>query len=117
VILRAFTAFTFHFHNQGVFFLDHSPGNTLIEKTPEGNYAFHLVDLNRMQFKELTYEERIKNFARLTTEEGMYSIIADEYANLIQKDSDQVFEEMWDGVKSFREKFNKKQELKNKLRF
>lgn len=116
-ILRAFTEFTFHFHNQGIFFLDHSPGNTLIEKLPDGNYTFYLVDLNRMQFKILTYDERIKNFARLTPKKEMYVIMADEYAKLIQKDSDEVFEQMWSEVESFRVKFNKKHELKRKLRF
>ncbi|GGE35634.1 Kdo domain containing protein [Psychroflexus planctonicus] len=116
-ILRAFTQFTFHFHNQGVFFLDHSPGNTLIEIKQDGTYGFYLVDLNRMQFKVLTYEERLRNFARLTPKKEMYRIMADEYAKLIQKDPKQVFEQIWSEVEAFRTKFNKKHELKSKLRF
>ncbi len=116
-ILRAFTQFTFHFHNQGVFFLDHSPGNTLIEEKGDGSYAFYLVDLNRMQFKTLTYDERLKNFARLTPKKEMYTIMADEYAKLIKKAPDEVFAQMWSEVEAFRLKFNKKQEFKEKYRF
>ena len=116
-ILRQFTAFTFHFHNQGVFFLDHSPGNTLIEKLGYGNYAFYLVDLNRMQFKTLTYEERLKNFARLSPTYNMVKIMADEYAKLIQKNPEAVFAQMWNEVEAFQTKSNKKHELKKKYRF
>ena len=47
-ILRQFTQFTFSMHEKGIEFLDHSPGNTLIIKRPEGKYDFYLVDLNRM---------------------------------------------------------------------
>lgn len=115
-ILRAFTVFTFHFHNQGVFFLDHSPGNTLIEIKTDGTYAFYLVDLNRMQFKILTYEERLKNFARLTPKKEMYEIMADEYAKCLQKEYQEVFDGMWNEVQLFRRKFNKKQELKKKFK-
>lgn len=66
-ILRQFTKFCFDLHEKGVEFLDHSPGNTLIKKIDENNYAFYLVDLNRMNFhNQMDFEQRMNNFRRLT---------------------------------------------------
>src|SRR5690625_3048024 len=66
-ILRQFTAFTYKIHEQGIEFLDHSPGNTLIVNKGDGQYDFYLVDLNRMKFHDhLSLRRRIYNFRRLT---------------------------------------------------
>ena len=115
-ILRAFTRFTYQLHEQGVEFLDHSPGNTLIQKT-DGGYNFFLVDLNRMNFKELSFEERMKNFSRLTPHREMVKIMASEYAILTEKPQDLVFERMWHYTKDFQRKFQKKKAAKRKLQF
>jgi len=114
-IIRAFTRFTFFLQNQNVFFIDHSPGNTLIRQKSDNEYEFYLVDLNRMKFKTLTFEERVKNFAKLSTNKELYIIIADEYAKLTGKDSSTVFDLLWDEVQSFRKKIDKKQALKKRL--
>jgi hypothetical protein len=114
-IIRAFTRFTFFLQNQNVFFIDHSPGNTLIRQKSDNEYEFYLVDLNRMKFKTLTFEERVKNFAKLSTNKELYIIIADEYAKLTGKDSSIVFDLLWDEVQSFRKKIDKKQALKKRL--
>ena len=46
-ILREFTRFTYHFHSQSIYFIDHSPGNTLIRR--EGNqFHFMLVESNQV---------------------------------------------------------------------
>lgn len=115
-ILRAFTRFTWQLHEQNVIFLDHSPGNTLIQIKAEA-YKFFLVDLNRMVFKKLNTTERIKNFNRLTPKKEMVVIMADEYAKLIQKPADEVFEKMWFFTCQFQEKFHRKKALKRKLKF
>lgn len=86
VILRAFTRFTYDFHCKGIYFIDHSPGNTLIERLPEGGYRFNLVDLNRIDFKTITPDEGLRNFYRLNADKAMIGIIADEYALLTQGD-------------------------------
>ncbi|SHF86149.1 Lipopolysaccharide kinase (Kdo/WaaP) family protein [Salegentibacter echinorum] len=98
-ILRAFTHFTYTLHEQKIEFLDHSPENTLIELN-NGNYQFYLVDLNRMYFHSLNFIERMKNFARLTTDIEKVKIMAEEYAELIEKSEAEVFEKMWFFVKS-----------------
>ncbi|MGA8855007.1 MAG: lipopolysaccharide kinase InaA family protein [Christiangramia sp.] len=115
-ILRAFTRFTFQLHEKQIQFLDHSPGNTLIKKV-DGDYQFFLVDLNRMNFKELNFEERMLNFARLTPKKEMVEVMADEYSKLIDEPKNEVFEKMWFYTNQFQEKFKRKKELKKKLKF
>ncbi|SDR66356.1 lipopolysaccharide kinase InaA family protein [Gramella sp. MAR_2010_147] len=115
-ILRAFTRFTFELHEKQIQFLDHSPGNTLIQKNGQ-DYQFFLVDLNRMNFKELSFEERMLNFSRLTPKKEMVEVMADEYSKLIVKPKEEVFEKMWHYTNQFQEKFRRKKELKNKLKF
>ncbi|MFD2550316.1 lipopolysaccharide kinase InaA family protein [Bizionia sediminis] len=115
-ILRAFTRFTFSLHKAGVNFLDHSPGNTLIQLNG-GTYKFYLVDLNRMEFGTLDFETRIKNFARLTIHKSMVEVMSDEYAKLSGYDYERVFNLMWAETEAFQYRFHRKRRLKNKIFF
>lgn len=113
-ILIAATDFSFKLHENNILFKDHSPGNTLIKK--EGyNFQFFLVDLNRMNFKKLTFEERIKNFSRLTPKIEMVRVMSNRYAELIQRNPEDVFELMWKHTKSFQGKYHRKRKMKKKL--
>jgi hypothetical protein len=114
-ILRHFTQFTFNLHEKEIEFLDHSPGNTLIQLN-NGDYKFFLVDLNRMNFKKLNFEERMKNFARLSPKKEMIVVMANEYAHLINKPEAEVFKKMWFYTQQFQEKFKRKKALKKKLK-
>ncbi|MFO7720412.1 MAG: lipopolysaccharide kinase InaA family protein [Gillisia sp.] len=115
-ILRAFTRFTYELHEKKIEFLDHSPGNTLIQ-LHKGDYKFFLVDLNRMNFKKLNFVDRMKNFSRLTPKKEMVEVMSNEYASLINKPEAEVFEEMWMYTNDFQKKFKRKKELKKKLKF
>lgn len=115
-ILRAFTRFTYSLHKKNVHFLDHSPGNTLIKKVGS-DYEFYLVDLNRMEFKELDFEARIKNFSKLTIHKFMIEIMSDEYAKCSGEDYNKVFDLMWTSTEEFQNKYHRKRRLKNKLKF
>ena len=115
-ILRAFTRFTFLLHENGIHFLDHSPGNTLI-KLNNGNYKFYLVDLNRMNFGDLDFETRIKNFARLTTHKSMVEVMSNEYAKCLDVSYDKVFNLMWNETVAFQDRYYRKMSLKKKLKF
>ncbi|SDH73624.1 lipopolysaccharide kinase InaA family protein [Winogradskyella thalassocola] len=115
-ILRAFTRFTFQLHEKGIKFLDHSPGNTLIKKVADG-YEFFLVDLNRMEFKHMNFEDRIKNFDRLTIHKSMVEVMSDEYAKVSGEDYDKIVNLMWEATEAFQAKHHKKQRLKKRLRF
>ncbi|MCR9182416.1 MAG: Kdo domain containing protein [Flavobacteriaceae bacterium] len=113
-ILIEATDFTFKLHENKILFKDHSPGNTLIKKQGS-NYQFYLVDLNRMSFKSLSFEERIKNFSRLTPKKNMVEIMSKRYAELIKRDPKEVFELMWKYTKKFQMKYHRKRKLKKKL--
>jgi len=115
-ILRAFTRFTFDLHEKQVHFLDHSPGNTLI-KVDGTAFEFFLVDLNRMEFKPLDFETRIKNFSRLATHRFMVEIMSDEYAKCIGVPYEKVFALMWAETEAFQYRFHRKKRLKNKYLF
>jgi len=115
-ILRAFTRFTYDLHERNIQFLDHSPGNTLIKKVKD-HYEFYLVDLNRMHFKPMSLETRIKNFSRLTPHKSMVEVMSSEYAKLCNEDYDRVFNLMWKYTEDFQHKFWRKQRLKKKLKF
>ncbi|MDQ6469432.1 Kdo domain containing protein [Flavobacterium sp. LHD-80] len=118
-ILRQFTKFTFDLHEKGVEFLDHSPGNTLIKKTSEGLYDFFLVDLNRMNFHEnMSFEQRMNNFSRLTPKKEMIAVMSNEYAKFYtEKTEVEIFEKMWQATSDFQEEFARKKRLKKKLKF
>jgi hypothetical protein len=114
-ILRQFTRFIFKMHEAQIYFLDNSPGNTLIAKSDQG-YDFYLVDLNRMKFYDISYEDRLKNFERLSPEKWMYKIMGDEYAVLSGNDSEKAIETMWYYTEQFQSKFHRKKQLKKKLK-
>ena len=91
-ILRAFARFTLRLHNSGIFHKDYSPGNILIKKTKK-EYIFKVVDINRMEFKQLSQRNRAKGFAKLWANDDLLKIIADEYAlhyNVDKKFKNQV---------------------------
>lgn len=118
-ILKQFTLFTHTLHETGIEFLDHSPGNTLINIDENKNrYDFYLVDLNRMKFhKTMDYETRIKNFSKLTSDKNMVAVMSSEYAKLIGEDYGKVFTDMWDLTAKFQHKYHRKRKLKKRFLF
>jgi hypothetical protein len=115
-ILRSFTRFTYSLHQKNVYFIDHSPGNTLIKKNGD-EYEFYLVDLNRMKFVSMDFETRIKNFSKLTIHKSMVQIMSDEYAKCSGEDYNRIYDLMWRETEKFQEKYHKKAGLKKKLFF
>ena len=84
-VFRQFAKFTFELHEQNIFHLDYSPGNILIKKE-DNNYIFKIVDINRMQFKELPLDERMKNFSKLWAKNEYLELIIKEYSLLCNKE-------------------------------
>lgn len=113
--LKAFTRFTYNLHEKGINFLDHSPGNTLIKKDKSG-YDFYLVDLNRMEFKQMTLLDRMKNFSRLSHSEDVVKIMSCEYAECIGESDNYIYDLMWKEIMIFRSKVNRKRKLKSILK-
>ncbi|TYA65969.1 lipopolysaccharide kinase InaA family protein [Seonamhaeicola marinus] len=115
-ILRAFTRFTYKMHENGIHFLDHSPGNTLIKKEGEF-YKFYLVDLNRMEFRAMDFKTRVKNFSKLTKHKSMVKVMSDEYAKCTGENYDEIFGLMWKETKAFQDKYWKKERFKKRIKF
>ena len=115
-ILRAFTRFSFKLHQNGINFLDHSPGNTLIVLN-NGDYKFYLVDLNRMQFGKMDFVTRMKNLSKLTTHESIVKVMSSEYAKVSGEDEAYIFNTMWKETQDFQERYYRKKRLKKKLKF
>ena len=118
LILKQFTQFSFNLHEKGIEFIDNTSGNTLIKKTANDVYEFYLVDLNRMNFHpKMSFESRIKNLAKLTSNEFIIGEISKEYAKLSGYDFQIVNEALTKYSVKFQERFIKKRKLKRKLKF
>lgn len=117
-IIRQFTRFTCNMHEQGVEFLDHSPGNTLIKKNDDKTYSFFLVDLNRMKFhKSLDFTTRMKNLSKITHKKDMIVTMSNEYALITGEDEKVIYETMWKFTADFQSYFHRKKRIKKKLKF
>jgi hypothetical protein len=118
IILREFTRFTFDLHEKGINFLDHSAGNTLIKKNNNtGKYDFYLVDLNRMKFHSMSFNDRMKNFAKLTSRKEMVRVMANEYSKLVKETEDIIFDKMWSFSLNQTKKYDKRVAFKKKIFF
>lgn len=117
-ILKQFTKFTHKLHENGIEFLDHSPGNTLISIGKNNTYHFYLIDLNRMKFHDkMDYQTRIKNFKKLTSDKNMVATMSGEYAKITGNDYPQVFSDMWGNTLRFQEKYHRRRRWKNLFKF
>lgn len=117
-ILKQFAQFSFRLHQEGIEFLDHSPGNSLFKKNEDGTYEIFLVDLNRMKFhNSMSFELRMKNLSRITPSQDMIKMISVEYALLYNKDEKEVFDLLWKYTFEFQERYYRKKRIKKRLFF
>jgi Lipopolysaccharide kinase (Kdo/WaaP) family len=107
-ILRQMARFTFELHQKEINFLDHSPGNTLINDLGDGEYEFYLIDLNRMRFESMDFQKRMHNFRRLWLSKTMINIMAKEYATLYEKPEAETHALMTKYSRAFQKKVNSK---------
>lgn len=111
IILKNFVAFTYDLHQKKVFHKDYSAGNILVVKQQSG-YSFSVVDINRMQFKTMSVEEGLDNFAKLWLDEESLLLIAKEYAKLSNTNEEKAIE----CLKQCDEKLKSFVEFKRKIR-
>lgn len=81
-IIKKFVFFTYTLHINNVYHKDYSAGNTLVTKNNDDKFEFYIVDINRMEFKEIDLELGLDNFAKLWLDEEDIVLIASEYAKL-----------------------------------
>ena len=112
-IFRELAKFTFLLHEDGILHKDYSPGNILI-KTDKDGYEFKIVDINRMEFKDLNVDERLKNFSQLWAKDDDLKIIIDEYSKLINQDEDDCFKKAVEYSQKHKDRKNFKKRLKGR---
>ena len=113
VIFESFAKFTYQLHNKGILHKDYSPGNILIRKDKDG-YLFKIVDINRMELKKLSLNERLKNFSKLWAKDEDLKIIVKMYAQLINRNEKSCIDKALAYSKSHKYKKNIKKRLKGK---
>ena len=114
-VLNEFAIFSSKLHDNGILHLDYSAGNILI-KEKDDKYIFKVVDVNRMIFKTLSLNEKLKNFDMLWANNENMTIIATQYAKSNNLDIEMVVKKaLW---YSFRLKLfkNFKKLLKGKIK-
>ncbi|MDF1874422.1 hypothetical protein JHD48_01600 [Sulfurimonas sp. SAG-AH-194-I05] len=110
-IFKAFALFTYKLHEAGIFHLDYSPGNILIKKE-NGTYIFKIVDINRMQFTDLTLENRLKNFSKLWAKDEDLSFIIAAYAKIIEEDTGKCISTALNFSQKHKDRKNRKKRFK-----
>lgn len=78
-ILQAIARTTAQLHEQGWLHKDYSRGNILFGWTSDG-VQVEIIDLNRIRFKQVGWEEGCRNFERLPLSPHMLTILTTEYA-------------------------------------
>ncbi|HIP13137.1 MAG TPA: hypothetical protein EYG73_10520 [Arcobacter sp.] len=110
-IFKEFAYFTQQLHKNDIYHLDYSPGNILIKKE-NGQFIFKIVDINRMQFKKLDLETRLKNFAKLWAKDKDLEVIVREYAKLVKEDEELCIKQALSFSQQHKDKKNFKKRLK-----
>lgn len=115
-LLKAFGAEIARIHAAGIWFHDFSPGNIMVETTPEGEYKFYYVDLNRMDFDIHDPKKLIQMFKTISWEDKWTARIAEAYAVAAGKDPTSTVAAAIDVAHRWREGHTKKERLKEYIK-
>lgn len=111
-IINGYTSVIYQLHECGIEFIDNSSGNILIENK-NGIYHYFLVDLNRMNFhQKMTISKKLKNFARLSNDLEVISIVSKQYALLSNTNEQFCFKAIVAGTQFASRRYRLKKKLK-----
>ncbi len=110
-ILELFARFTYELHQNEILHKDYSPGNILIKKRND-TYIFKIVDINRMEFKPLSLNERLKNFAKLWIGDEDLQTVIQTYSVLVHEEFEKCYEIALKHSHALKAKVNAKKRLK-----
>lgn len=96
-----FARFTARLHESGIMHLDYSPGNILFDSTPDGEYRFSLVDINRMRFGHVSMRRGLANLTRLWGPKQLFMDIVSAYARARGFDEGESLKIALDGRRRF----------------
>ena len=111
-LIKKFVLFTHKLHENGIMFLDHSTSNTIIKKV-ESDYSFFLIDLNRMNFKKMNFEDRLINFRRLNLSDDSIKKVSHFYSEIVNVNKDLIFEKIKKYSQNFQINRRKRKKIKN----
>lgn len=90
-VLDALSIWIAEIHDKGILHHDLNVGNILYKELPDGEFAFQLIDNNRMTFhRHLTIEERLKNICKLSANFELYHYVMSRYAERLSYDLSQM---------------------------
>lgn len=112
-ILKAFAQFTYELHQKGVWHVDYTPGNILVRKQGD-SYQFLIVDVNRMDFRDIKSNEGIKGFNKLWAKENDMRLMMHKYCVLAGIDENEAIEIAIRQAINHQSKVNLKKRLKGK---
>ena len=110
-VFKAFARFTFDLHENEILHKDYSPGNILIKKI-NNTFLLKVVDINRMEFKALSLDERLLNFSKLWAKDEYLEIMIREYAQLMNANADECVAKAILFNQKHKNKINMKKRLK-----
>ncbi|MDD3476816.1 MAG: hypothetical protein PHI38_08105 [Sulfurimonas sp.] len=110
-VFKSFALFTLKLHENNIFHLDYSPGNILVKKEDE-SYIFKIVDINRMEFKSLSLDDRLQNFSKLWAKDDDLKVIIKEYARLMNENESNCIKIALKYSQAHKDKNNAKKRLK-----
>ena len=110
-ILEAFATFTYTLHQNNILHKDYSPGNILIKKDGK-EFIFKIVDINRMEFKNLSLDERMKNFAKLWINDQDLKTVIEAYAKTAHINPQNAYQTALNYSHALKAKVNMKKRLK-----
>jgi hypothetical protein len=93
-LYKPLASFAFTLHQLGIYHDDFSSGNILIHETENG-YNFSMVDLNRIKFQTVTFEQGLQNFSKLALTDEEFNILIDEYARIQNQSPEKSRQLFW----------------------
>ena len=99
-LIQAFAHYAASLHNAGVLHKDFSPGNILYGKK-DNQWAFDIVDINRMRFGLVSPQEGCYNLCRLWGKSDFFEVLSPVYAKERGIDEKQCLEWIQAGRKAF----------------
>lgn len=111
-LLKAFGAEIARIHAAGIWFHDFSPGNVLVDRTPDGEYRFYYVDLNRMDFDIYDSRKLMQMFKSISWFDEWIARIAESYAAAAGKDIPSTVADALNAARTWRDGHARKERLK-----
>lgn len=112
-LIKAFGKEIARLHQAGVFMKDFSSGNILLNVTPQGEYEFYYVDLNRMDFDVHDEKRLMQMFRTLSPDKAYVHSIARAYAIAAGKSPTKVIEMANDAFNHFIKIQQRKKHMKS----